>query len=219
MKIYAKSIQNISTPFDEFVGQDIWVRCYFDYGNFPVIPVIGFARFLSKEFRGDDVIFSLNFISDRDLSPESCFNARGKKHISVITQVVEAGKLVLVQPVYTCTTETLLSDYQSADPKTFEDFVGTDVWVLVRNHYGPYKYYIKVLSCNKHIMTCNIIDDDLVDAYEYGSEDYYKRPSECIKTTVVHTDTYEICEPLCVLGQEDIEDYLAYSDSIWEQNQ
>lgn len=216
MKIYANQIRCNYTVFDPFVGLDVWVRCYLAGGSF---TEIGYARFLNKETSSSGTYFNLNFISERDLASDSLFNAKGKNFISLSTQTVSEVQVTLVSPVTTRTTKELLPEYQSIDHNLFADFVGTNMWVKVKKRYNPYRYYIKVLSCDDLTMSINVVDDVLIDCAVDEIGEYMKCPSKYIKHEIVYIETFEICQPLTVLGQDDIDDLLAYADTVWERLQ
>lgn len=221
MKIYAYGVpdKDIPTPFDQYIGQDIWVKCEYTYRH---DAFQFYARFVSKKV--------LNFGDGRDLVSLS-FNRLLPKEVHALrhgnvsdeqirklitsTESVYADNIKLVQPVDTITSKYILKhmDTYELTESILDKYIGKDVWIKARftvQHSIYRTVYLKVLSKQDYYVTFQYIDSGYIDE-QWGfdpDEDVYSmmhpwRPSRC------HIDDIIISTPVEAYTSEEIEEMLS----------
>ena len=219
------SSTNTDTPsLDDFIGQDVWVKCKNRRGT------DYYVRFLAKTEYPAAFEYQCNVIraSNRE-ELNSCNYFSSAVNINVFTEYKDSASkpLTIDIPLEVIPTSEL-KFYVSTDRDTIRKFIGKDLWVLFRWHTpsnqikGP-KGLVKFLSSNGDLVRCVVINSTLTDLLlrgEYLSfeERYYLESAISDKNGCgKHIDAFEIVKPIDVLTTEEIQDIVSSAGEYVEE--
>ena len=212
MKIYADSSIDTSTPFDEFVGKDIWVRVKCTFGNRLII----YVRFIERTIGGTPISFLCNWVLAQK------YDAGKLRNLEYNSRIFFASELELLSPVIPLSSADLFSDSEIDSAKTLELFsrlAGKDLYVLVEDQRVGVKYYVKVNSLRGNVVDLQYVDEGIVNC---SDEDYYDvweySPWRHLHHTTVFIDAFSIVEPIDILTGEELSDILNHLDEIYQQH-
>ena len=222
MKIYSNdNINTTSTPFDQFVGKNIWVRCIYSHGTSDDFV---YVRFLDREEWGyEQVLFDVSLVDperlERYRSHREYYD--GVSELSFIeNKRIIALYLTLVSPVQIHTTEELfkLSDGELGEGgRILDRFSRTNVWFLATFLVGNDTsggYYVHITKKQGDVLTVEYIASCYVD-YTYESGDY-QPPSDYIENCTIHVDSLRVVEPLEILTDEEFAEQMDANDEAFE---
>lgn len=211
MKIYADSSIDTSTPFDEFVGKDIWVRVQCTFGNRLII----YVRFIERTV-GTPISFLCNWVLAQK------YDAGKLRNLDYNSRKFFASDLELLSPVTSLSSADLFYDSEIDSTKTLELFsrlVGKDLYILAEDQRLCAEFYVKVNSLRGNVVDLRYVDAGIVDC---SDEDYYDvweySPWNHIHHTTVFIDAFSIIEPIDILTGEELSDILNHLDEIYQQH-
>ena len=205
MKIYADN--NTKTPFDEYIGKEIWVLC--DYVE-TSSAYRSYVRFLKKVVQQSYTLFYVNVIFTSTFDREDNDTLLS---MSFDTTVTLAKNIRPIEPFTTFTTQQLFPNYAFKSARSrFDEFIGQPVWIKISN-FEMGTLYVKILDRNKNVVTCESIDSEYVDDFEY--DDQFRSPSTYVDDFCFQIDGFEICNPLEILTDDEMQEILEYNDRVW----
>ena len=212
MRIYS-SDENVSTPFDEYIGKDVWVSCL-EANKYQE----RYVRFLSKDFdRGGDVFLTCNSV------PAYCFDGYNNYSQYDILEYAREVHLIypdcieLSEPVIEMTSDELYDvwdDTRDNAIKDLSDAVGQNIWIKVYEKWNNRIYYMNILDNNNGVISYKYIDHEYVEDYDYFN--YYsnctEKPSEAILEDFSHIDAWKIYEPVEAMSDDEFKEIIAKND-------
>lgn len=212
MKIYADSSIDTSTPFDEFVGKDVWVRVQCTFGNRLII----YVRFIERTIGGTPISFLCNWVLAQKYDA-------GKLHsLDYNSRIFFASELELLSPVTPLSSADLFSDSEIDSAKTlglFSRLAGKDLYVLAEDQRVGVEFYVKVNSLRGNVVDLQYIDAGIVDCSDEDYYDGWEHSPWChIHHTTVFIDAFSIIEPIDILTGEELSDILNHLDEIYQQH-
>ena len=223
--IYSSTDTDTPSP-DDFIGQDVWVKCKNRRGT------DYYVRFLAKTERPEAFDYQCNAIraSNRE-ELNSCKYFSSAVNTDIFTEYKNSASgppLTIDTPLEVIPTSEL-KFYASTDRDTIRKFIGKDLWVLFRWHTpsnqikGP-KGLVRFLSSNGDLVRYVSIDSTLTDLIldrEYLSFDerYDLESAISDKNSGYdkHIDAFEIVKPVDVLTTEEIQDIVSSAGEYVEE--
>ena len=202
MKIYANKQADFKTPFDEYIGKAVFVKCW-------MFEEIVYVRFLAKEyytpFRNKTIpVLRIAYFDYGELP-------NIEEHIDWLCNItkIEPSNLSLYSPHKVIPANTLYDKPNSCN--ILQNFVGTNIWIKVNTtdtRHTLCDCYINVVSIANDIVTYHWIVRSDFEHIENG--DYigvYSRAafdSIFIDTLEAYIDGITVYEPLEILTTEEI---------------
>lgn len=212
MKIYADSSIDTSTPFDEFVGKDVWVRVQCTFGNRLII----YVRFIERTVGSTPILFFCNWVLAQKYDA-------GKLHdLDYNSRIFFASELELLSPVTPLSSADLFSDSEIDSTKTlklFSRLAGKDLYVLAEDQRICVELYVKVNSLRGNVVDLQYIDAGIVNCFDEDYCDIWEHsPWNHIHHTTVFIDAFSIIEPIDILTGEELNDMLTHLDEIYQRH-
>lgn len=221
MKIYSSSVwegpehTEVKTPFDEFVGKNVWVACRYSESR-----DIDYTRFLYKDVRRSNwVVFTVDRISKRTLDTyrehPDYYHSKNAKYLTEHLDV-DMHYLTLVEPVEAYTTAELFSleDYD-VNVNIVDRFLGKPYWVRTTRTDDHGEYFVKFLEKHGDSVLCDFIDTKYIDGYEYDSYDSYSE--DWVQTELLHIDSFDLVVPMDVITEEEFAAELSAAEEEYER--
>ena len=217
MKIYANgNFNDIPTPFDQYIGTDIWVKCTLRYNP----KWERFCRFVNKrvlDFGVDDRKAQLTYNS---LTTEALLNLDEMPKDQIRKVLTEdhtdyADNLILVEPLHTIDSTQLnaalgdASQYETTE-SIVDRYVGKDIWIKVTPSKSfPRFSYIKICKKDRYYIRFIWIDADLIEDHCMldPDESVYSLIHQTYSTRA-HIDDINIAKPVEILTTEEVEEEL-----------
>ena len=226
MKIFAaETAGETVTPFDQFVGKNIWVFCKTTYGT-QAYPV--YVRFLSRHDYGlGHVVFDVSMLDwdrlDRYRNNSSLYGPRDEFSF-VENKRISANYLRLPSKVKTLTTEELFQITESLgeDSHMLNRLASRHCWfkatIITGDTYNS-EYYVKIHAKTGDIIELEYIDPMYVDDYSYETGEF-EEPSSHMENCTLNVDSIKLVEPIEVLTDEEMDEMLhdndvAFEDGYW----
>lgn len=217
MKVYANSVPDTESILSSYIGKDVWLRCasakIYKYQEF------GYIRVISQVDYGGHPMFRCNMITDRELGHGgyvSPYKPKGQCRNALDIRLISPSDLTIVFPVEEISTEELLPGYEPVDPAQFARFIGKNVWVKVCQKYCDWiKCYINITDISNGIISCDEIGAEQIEDYEY--DDQPAPPGESFESVTYCIDFLEICHPVEIYGDADLNEIIEENDKIWEE--
>ena len=211
MKIYAASTWN---ELKKFAGTEYWVLCDFYTGIFSETPSQLYIRVLSM----DNNLLEYNSIGKR--RAETILEHPSEYSYYVINSWLGGtnradcddigSEIKISRPIKTIKTEQFYSGYKYlANSKLFDSICGKDIWVRATNtSESGNKYYIRILSKSRNIITYNRINAAPLDNPNSNAkfEVYGKYGVNYVWKS--HIDKWMVDEPREMLTSEEILDFM-----------
>lgn len=221
MKIYANDTAT-TTPFDPYVGKNVWVRCLRSYVNKNESEYI---RFLGRHDWGNGhIVFDVSYIDverlERYRNERYMYGPRNEFSL-VETKQVAAIYLELVEPVQILTTEELFNldeDALGEDSRMLDKLAKNELWfmaTLLTGDDAGNDMYVKITEKTGDIMSIDFIHPCYVDDYSYDNGDW-QPPSYYMDSCTINVDSIKVIEPLEVLTTTEFQEKLDESDDIFE---
>lgn len=222
MKIYAYGVpdMNIPTPFDQYVGQDVWVLCRltYSYKDF-------YIRFLDKHVS----YFTVNSIFPADMDNLRAGKIPNDKIRKLLTKTdtMFAKNLEIVEPLTVIPSAEILPNIEQYETteSIVDRYVGKDLWVKItvgKTMISQHRY-MKFTNKDGFYVSGPAIRAEYIDYHEGfdPDEDVYStmhpwRPSR------YHIDDITVPTPVQVLTTEEVEEELslcALYDELDEDNE
>ena len=221
MKIYAKSKfavdKDIPTEFDQYIGQDVWVKCKLGYNENHEF----YARFIDKEVIdfGDGalhVMLHYNKMTSAELFDLDEMPKDNIRKLLTATYSDYSTNVIIVEPVKIIDRSVL--DHLLGDSTEYETtesildrYVGKDIWIRVDylKDLNTQQFYMKLLEKDGYyykylpIRTCYVEEHWELDP----DDDVYSlmhpwRPSRS------HIDDIVLSKPIEVLTTEEVQEEL-----------
>ena len=221
MKIYSNSVWDgpehaeVKTPFDEFVGKNLWVACqYNERSN------IEYVRFLYKDvYRDDWVVFTVDAMNKRTLDTYRAhpdyYNSKDPRHLTQHTEF-DLRYLKLVDPVEIYTTEELFSMQEySYDDSVITKFMNKPYWVRTNRTDDYGEYYVRFYDRYGDSIVCDWIETKFIDDYTYDSFDSYSE--DWLQTGLLHIDVFDVIQPIDVLTDQEFQDAKSAAEDEYER--
>jgi hypothetical protein len=217
MKVYANSTPDTESILSSYIGKDVWLRCMFT--AYHKYPEVGYIRVIGSFDYAGKVMFWVNRITDRDLGHGEfvpAYKPKGQCNNALEIRSISPDMLTILSPIQTITTQDLLPGYEPTDPAQFTRYVGRNVWVKVCHKYCDWiESYINIKDISNGVISCDEIGADQVEDYEY--DDQPTCPGESFERVTYCVDFLEICQPLEVYGDADLDEIIRENDKIWEE--
>lgn len=217
MKVYANSVPATESILSSYIGKDVWLRCTFT-GTYKPEP--GYIRVINQtKTYGGHPIFRCNMITDRELGRGGYvppYKPKGQCRNALDIRLISLDNLTIVFPVEEISTEELLPGYEPVDPAQFARFIGKNVWVKVCHKYCDWiECYINITDISNGIISCDEIGADQIEDYEY--DDQPAPPGESFESVTYCIDFLEICHPVEIYGDADLNEIVEENDKIWAE--
>lgn len=208
MKIYAADKPLPITPFDEYIGKDLWVKCTLFHED----TVFLYVRFLDKFWftlpsGTEKPVLHVTYIPEREVN----LLRRTYPIGFADTVMVLLNQIHMVEPVEVISTERL---YEYAEKRDLiHSIAGTDIWVEAYDGYSD--GFVNIHKIEKDVVTYSIIGnewlEDIERQVEFRQGDYnfilkhLDQPEHLHKKYI---DGISIYEPINMLTAEEIREML-----------
>lgn len=192
----------MKTPFDKFIGKDIWVLC-------------DIKKTYSRDIRAYIRVYEIDSENDIECTviPESEIPKMAEWHIWYATkqmnnaEYIDLNKVTIVKPLTTKTSQEICPEYVN-DVSELMEFVGTGYWikVLFTESYFNFETFIKILSAEGKYITYQSIRADVLAGDIYEKWDFTSAVEYMEDVEEVNAYNVKICRPLEMMSDEEMQE-------------